>query len=127
MSKRGPKPRLAAATAGASAGRFEPPAELDVEERVEFDRLTEEVRHRGTLARTDPMAVCDLARMTCLLRRLYAEEPPDVKAVVSTQNCVRGLRRELALSLQPSRVMLRTNPGEPSDARSYWRERMGGQ
>ena len=117
---------MVVAPAGALAGRLESPIKLAADEQREFDRLVEEVRRRGTLARADPQAVADLARMTCLLRRLYDAKPPDVKQLTATQNCVRGLRRELALSLQPSRVLLRTGPGEASDARSYWREKMAG-
>src|SRR5262249_52015638 len=53
----------------ALTGRFEPPVPLETDEQEEFDRLAEEVNRRGTLARTDPQAVADLAKLTCLLRR----------------------------------------------------------
>jgi hypothetical protein len=124
-ARRGPKVRLSTVPMPA-VGRVEAPVELSAGEQAEFNRLVERANRLGLLARNDPMALADLARAQCLLNRLYAGKAPDVAEIAKTQNIVRGLRRECGITVQPSRVMLRTSPGEAMDQRSYWREKMAG-
>ena len=121
-SRRGPKPRLLPTP---FAGPLEPPVELGGEERAEFDRLVDQAHRRGLLPRLDPQALADLARAQVALNALYAAGARDVAKIAQMQNVVRGLRREAALTAQPSRVLVRPTPGEPSP-RAYWQERLNG-
>lgn len=125
MSKRGPKPGPKIRFTPAP-GRIDSPVELNADERAEFDRLVELVNGRGLLARIDPAALADLARAQVTLNGLYAAKARNVKAIAQMQNVVRGLRRETGISIQPSRVMLRTTPGEATSSRAYWTAKLAG-
>jgi hypothetical protein len=121
-TRRGPKISLAPSPV---PGGFESPVTLSTEEQQEFNRLVGIINSRGLLSKVDPQAVADLARMTCALTRAYQAVPIDAKTLTTFQNCCRGLRRELGLSLQSSRVVVRTTPGE-SDLRTIWRDKING-
>jgi hypothetical protein len=109
-----------------AVGRVEAPVKLSAEEQAEFNRLVERANRLGLLARNDPMALVDLARAQVLLNRLYAAKVPDAGEIARVQNVVRGLRRECGITIQPSRVMLRTSPGEATDQRAYWSQKLNG-
>jgi hypothetical protein len=85
-----------------------PTCSLNAEARREFDRLIEVLRAKGVLDLVDLAGVSDLARMTDLLNQAVEDGIPKVIALYQSQ--VRGLRRELGLTRQPSRSVTRLNP-----------------
>jgi phage terminase small subunit len=116
MSKSGPKPRTAANTANGFIRRdaVEPPSELSAEARSEFDRLAEVLRQKGTLERVDLAVLAECARVKALLDRAYQHvaddlDPRAMKMIGALTSQRRGLLRELGLTLQPSRSVVKTN------------------
>ncbi len=90
-------------------------------------RLEEVLRRRGVIEKIDPGAVTDLARLKVALDAAYKAKPFSPRAVGVLQGHIRGIRRELGLSLQSSRVVTRTSPDEPGSARAYWKSKLGGE
>jgi hypothetical protein len=114
MSSRGPQLRTTRNSRPGSGEFIEhhtlaPTCDLTPEARVEFDRLINVLRSKGSLGLVDLGGVTDLARMTDLLS--LAIKAGDAKAIGIYQSHVRGLRRELGLTRQPSRSVVRTVPG----------------
>jgi hypothetical protein len=117
MAKRGPKPGKPTKTVGQFI-RMEraiaPTYTLTAAARREFDRLVSVLRAKGVLALVDMAAIADLARMADLLNE--AVKAGDARTIGSYQAHVRGLRRELGLTRQPSRTITRVNPGADAAA-----------
>jgi hypothetical protein len=117
MGKRGPKPRNASnsghAGRGTNAARVHPPSELTPGADAEFRRLVEVLDARGSLERVDLAVVAEAARVKALLDKAHdvadVTDPGTIKVlnVLTTQR--RGLLRELGLTLQPSRSVVRTD------------------
>lgn len=126
--KLGPKPRTAANSrpvAGRIPGGAEPTGKLTDAELQEFDRLCGVLRQRGVLARVDLAAVTTLARLGVAIEGEFALRPINPRSLALLLGHARGIRRELGLSLQSSRVMTRTS-AEPGDARSRWAAKLSG-
>lgn len=123
MGRRGPKPRNAANSQGhASAeppAHVEPPCDLSGGALAEFRRLAGVLDSRGTLERVDLAVVAEASRIKALLDKAHGvadvTDPATIKVlnVLTTQR--RGLLRELGLTLQPSRSVLRTDARTKSD------------
>jgi hypothetical protein len=123
--KRGPKPARPPVSIRFDAVECEPTSRLCAAELREFRRLVGVLCRRGTLSRVDPAAITDLARLKVALDRAYREKPFSPREVGILQGHIRGVRRELGLSLQSSRILTRVWP-EGQDAKSYWRSKLGG-
>jgi hypothetical protein len=130
MPVRGPKVRTAQNSRARPDGEFirldramEPTCELTAAARREFVRLVAVLRSKGSLELVDLAAIADLARMTDLLNRAVKDK--NEKMIPQYQSQVRGLRRELGLTRQPSRVVTRVTPGG-MDARVYWQDKLNG-
>jgi hypothetical protein len=106
---------------------LEPTAVLEPAERTHFDRLIETLRRRGVAERVDVAAVTTLSRLEVAIDKGFTAKPFAPKALSGLINNARGIRRELGLSMQSSRIMTRTSPELPSDARAYWRAKLGGE
>jgi phage terminase small subunit len=117
MGRRGPKPRNAgnSGNPGGAKGpaRVDPPSELTPAAEAEFRRLVDVLDARGSLGRVDLAVVAEAARVKALLDRAHdvadVTDPATIKVlnVLTTQR--RGLLRELGLTLQPSRSVVRTD------------------
>ena len=119
MPSRGPKVKTAQNSRPGSSDfivhdSLEPTCDLTPQARLEFARLINVLRSKGSLGLVDLGGVSDLARMTDLLSG--AIKAGDAKAVGIYQSHVRGLRRELGLTRQPSRTLVRTVPGSDGGA-----------
>lgn len=126
MAQRGRKPRTARNSPDRHPGlirhgSLEPPSALDKVAKVEYGRLVDVLDEKGTLDRIDLAVVAEAARVKALLDRAHAMvekalDPWAVKMinVLTTQR--RGLLRELGLTLQPSRSVVRTNPSQSEAA-----------
>jgi hypothetical protein len=123
--KRGPRPPKPPPTIRIEAVECEPTSRLCAAELREFRRLVGVLCRRGTLSKVDPAAVTDLARLKVALDRAYRAKPVELREVGILQGHIRGVRRELGLSLQSSRILTRVFP-EGQDARSYWKAKLGG-
>ena len=94
---------------------LEAPSPLSPAAQAEYERLLGTLRSKGTLDRVDLAIVAECARMKGALDRLYeldpdlAERGAVAKAGILTSQR-RGLLRELGLTLQPSRNVVKTNP-----------------
>lgn len=93
---------------------LDPPCELSKAARAEYDRLVEVLAAKGTLDRVDLSCVAECARIKSLLDLAHkgTEESIDwdkAKLVGLLSGQHRGRLRELGLTLQPSRSMVRTN------------------
>jgi hypothetical protein len=115
MATRGPKLRTALNSRPGASSEFirldreiAPTCELTPTGRREFDRLIAVLRSQGTLELVDMSGISDLARMADLLDQ--AIKAGNVKAIGVYQSHVRGLRRELGLTRQPSRTVSRVRP-----------------
>jgi phage terminase small subunit len=119
MATRGPKLRTAANAGRSKKGlirrdSFEPPSELNEVAKAEYWRLVEVLRCKGTLDRVDLGAIVEAARVKDVLDRAYAIAAKGLDmyavrfvALLTTQR--RGLIKELGLTLQPSRSVVKTN------------------
>jgi hypothetical protein len=77
----------------------------------------------GSLTLVDLGGVSDLARMQDLLNR--AVRDGNEKMIPPYQSQVRGLRRELGLTRQPSRVVSRVTPGVGGEGYAKWYAMLG--
>jgi phage terminase small subunit len=114
MAKRGPKLATGNARPRECRGRCPAsPSKLAPEAAAEFKRLVRVLRQRGALERVDLAVVAEASRVKALLDD--AHEWADVRdhATISVVNTLtaqrRGLLRELGLTLQPSRSLIRTD------------------
>lgn len=124
-SLRGPKPPTVPFGTVSGASRA-PTEHLNREEAKEFRRLVEECRKRGVLDKVDPQMIVDAACMQVLLRRERRAAEPNAATICKIQNALRGLRRDLALVQQPSRVVTRVHPNAHETLRSKWGDKMAG-
>lgn len=121
MAKRGPKVRtVAGGTPGRRAAReLEPCSDLGPEARAEFARLVEALELIGALDRVDPGVITEVARVKALLDKAHHVADVSDAATIKVVNVLtsqrRGLLRELGLTLQPSRSVVRTNVKSASD------------
>ncbi|MGP0065929.1 MAG: hypothetical protein ACLQGP_20310 [Isosphaeraceae bacterium] len=120
---RGPKNRTAQNVHRSHAGiirhkTLDPPCKLSKAAQEEYDRLLGVLQAKGTLDRIDLAVIAECARIKGILDRYHdaidgSEGVPDSKLVASLGTLTsqrRGLLRELGLSVQPSRSVVRTNP-----------------
>ncbi len=127
MITRGPKPKTAKKAAQKpprtiSLDQLTPPSDLDAEANSEFVRLVRVLDNRGTLDRIDLAVLAECARIKGLLDRVHCSlgrSSPDLSTLkmiglLTTQR--RGLLRELGLTLQPSRSVVKTTAKQPEDA-----------
>jgi hypothetical protein len=125
MAKRGPKLRTAA---NAAPGRKGPirhgaraaPSVLSRAARAEYDRLLRVLDEKGTLDRVDLSCVAECARIKALLDLAYDGTAEGIdwgkaKLIGLLSGQHRGRLRELGLTLQPSRSVMRTNAVPPAD------------
>jgi len=89
---------------------LESPTDLTPRAQREYRRLLGMLRAAGTLERVDLGIVAEAARVLDLLDRAYPEagqelDPKAVGMICRLTAQRRGLLRELALTLQPSRTM----------------------
>jgi hypothetical protein len=125
MSDRGRKLTTAKNASGTARGfirreSLASPIDLAPDALVEYQRLCEVLRSRGTLDRLDLMTVAACASMRANLNRVQKViddlPEPDMNSVRKLAMLTmqwRGLMRELGLTLQPSRTLLRTTPIRP--------------
>jgi hypothetical protein len=106
-------------------GAVEPVGNLDEAELAEFDRLCTVLRNRGVMDRVDLAAVSTLAKLGMAIEKAWETKPFAPRALGVLIGHARGIRRELGLSLQSSRVMTRTSPSD-GDARAQWRAKLAG-
>jgi P27 family predicted phage terminase small subunit len=116
VAKRGPKVRQK----GRATGEIEIPEGLDEPGRVEFLRLVEQVRARGTLDRIDVQLLVATARTVVLLEKAHAElgagaltkksgdgtpMPHPMLNVINVQTMrLRGLLNDLGLTPKTSKL-----------------------
>jgi hypothetical protein len=113
MSKRGPKPRTPFNSGPVIAGSMEhgeppePTSDLSTRAQAELDRLVQTLRDRGTIAAADAGTITEAARLKAALDEVH-ERPggavANIKVVGILTSQLRGLRRELGLTIQPSRA-----------------------
>lgn len=116
---RGPKLRTAHNTRRGSRGivhheTLEPPCPLSGAARAEYDRLVKVLASKGTLDRVELLTVASAARVKGTLDALYQADPElSERGAVGRAGILfsqlRGLLRELGLTLQPSRSVVKTN------------------
>ncbi len=128
---RGPKPKTIHNSAPGSApldrSPLEPTTNLSIEARREFDRLVASISSRGLIGRVDAGHVTMAAILAAELNAILAENDTaaNIKTIAQLSSQIRGLRRELGLTTQPSKSLVR--PGafaEPADALAEWRARV---
>ncbi len=119
MSKRGPKLRSCQEQPTRHAGHRSPrepgtDVPLSVNALAEFTRLVQVLADRGTLDRADLGAVTDAARFKDLLDAANGTftnrgetDNKEIAIMCQLQSQLRGLRRELGLTLHPSKVTTR--------------------
>lgn len=123
MGTRGPKPRNASSGRSQPQAResfgVEPPCELSDGARAEFSRLVQVLDARGSLGRVDLAVVAEAARVKSLLDKAHeivdVTDPATIKVVNLLTTQRRGLLRELGLTLQPSRSLVRTDARPSAD------------
>jgi phage terminase small subunit len=98
---------------------FEPPSPLTKEARTEYDRLLAVLGAKGTLDRVDLAVVAECSRINALLDRAHAlaeklVERDAIKMIGLLTSQRRGLLRELGLTTQPSRNLVKHSPA-PTD------------
>jgi phage terminase small subunit len=125
MAARGPKIRTAGNASAAHPGviRHEtlaPPCPLSKAAQAEYDRLISLLRSKGSLDRIEIGIVAKCARFSATLDALYASDPDLVDrgsvsraGILSSQ--IRGLLREIGLTVQPSRSLVKTSPMTPEE------------
>jgi len=120
--KRGPKVRTSRNASDRRQGLIRrettaPPSDLTDVAKAEYDRLIAVLEAKGTLDRLDLGIVAEAARIKALLDRAHADvlliEPRAIQVVALLTSQRRGLLRELGLTLQPSRSVVRGNSGAP--------------
>ena len=129
---RGPKPRTAC---NARAGSVESirretvaaPCELSPAAQAEYERLLDALRSKGTLERVDLVCVAECARVKALLDRAHALVESNglywdnAKLIGLLSGQHRGRLRELGLTTQPCRSVVRTPLGSERDTKaSKW-------
>lgn len=118
--KRGPKLRSAQNSHDTRPGivrheTLEPPSDLPPAARAEYNRLVGVLQAKGTLDRVDLGVIAEAARTKEWLDQSYqatAGRVPtlvEIAAVSKLTSQRRGLLRELGLTLQPSRSVVKTN------------------
>ena len=117
MATRGKKPKTASNSAPPIGIKFEgvlPTSILNKEASKEFSRLCTVLFLRGTLERVDIAVLTECARITARLDQAYKLDELKVINQLTTQR--RGLLRELGLTLQPSRSVVKTVAKETNQA-----------
>lgn len=121
MSVRGPKIKTAENSSRSRKGIIrrtsEAPASTLVDvAQIEYQRLLEVLRVKGTLDRVDLAVVTEASRIKALLDRAHKASEGEGEPVWGTIKLIgllttqrRGLLRELGLTLQPSQSKVRTN------------------
>jgi phage terminase small subunit len=138
--KRGPKVRTAqnAALGHKELIRHETldaPCELTAGARDEYERLLGVLQTKGTLDRVDLAVVAECARIKSLLDIAHASvegitemsgaDWPKIKLVGFLTTQRRYLLRELGLTTQPCRSVVRANPvGSERDDKDRWSGRL---
>jgi hypothetical protein len=130
MATRGPKTKtLLNSRKGPSGsivhGCLDPPCDLTDDAKVEYERLLDVLRSAGTLERVDLLCVANAARVKALVDKAHKAldddmDPTRVKLLNLLTTQLRGLMRELALTLQPSRTTFRAKPPADGEAASKW-------
>jgi phage terminase small subunit len=128
MAKRGKKLSTAKNSLPGSSGRIhrksiDPPSTLSPEAQIEYQRLCEVLESRGTLDRIDLAVVAECARIKDLLDRVQKLCGIGIDSKMISTACQltsqrRGLLREMGLSIQPSRSVIRSDmqvPGKQSE------------
>ena len=119
MASRGKKPK----TAKNSTPRLLPtdfrmeihPASPLVDKQLaEFRRLVDVLFARGTLDLVDVAVITEAARVCARLSKAYDDDDTKVINQLTTQR--RGLLRELGLTLQPSRSLVKTVAKDQNEA-----------
>ncbi len=130
---RGPKLRTAANTAPGQSkldrAGFEPTFKLDLAGRREFRRLVAAITARGLVGRVDVGHLTLCAHLSAELERILRDPvgPETIKLVTTLTSQIRGLKREMAITLQPSRNAVKTMPGAGyGGAYGEWKARTGG-
>jgi phage terminase small subunit len=132
---RGPKPRTAE---NARLGHkelirhetLESPCELTEAALAEYRRLVGVLQAKGTLDRVDLCVVAECARVFGLLNHAHADiegkptwQQAKLVGLLTTQR--RGLLRELGLTTQPCRSVVKANPvGSERDEKNPWEGRL---
>jgi phage terminase small subunit len=94
---------------------LEPPCKLTAPARKEYDRLVAVLKAKGTLDRMDLACVAECARVAVLLDAAYGSikgEPTweQAKLIGLLDGKHRGRLRDLGLTTQPCRSVVRANP-----------------
>jgi hypothetical protein len=124
MSARGRKLRTADNTADGHPGFIRrddegPTSDLEGLALEEYERLRDVLHSKGTLDRVDLAVLTEAARVKVMLDEAYKVATTDLDRgarliqVLTTQR--RGLLREMGLTLQPSRSVVRTNAVSPEE------------
>ena len=118
MPDRGPKPRTVRNSPPRPSGtvpisEIEPTSALNPEALAEFRRLVAVLDNRGTLDRIDLAIVTECARIKDLLDQNHkllsiTMDPKTVAIVTQLTSQRRGLLREMALTMTPSRSVVKT-------------------
>jgi hypothetical protein len=129
---RGPKLKTAANSAP-SQSRFdrapmEPTIRLTLAGRREFRRLVQALVSRGLIGKVDAGHVSLCAALTAELEKaMEVITPLSVSMVTTLASQVRGLKREMGLTIQPSRSITKVTPGSSAGgAFGDWKARTGG-
>jgi hypothetical protein len=132
-SNRGPKLHTIGNSAPHAGGfirtPMEPTSKLNAAGRAEFRRLVAALSSKGTIGRVDPGVVTECARIKAALDSIHEANDirADLKAVTTLTSQRRGLLRELGLTLQPSRSVVKSVPGSGTGgAYGDWQSRNGG-
>jgi hypothetical protein len=102
----------------------EPTSPLNEDATKEFWRLVEVMESRGCLDRVDLSVITNAARTKDLLDRanagldnvVGADYFKQIAAINSLQGQLRGLTRELALTIKPSTTLVRSDAKKPAQA-----------
>jgi phage terminase small subunit len=99
---------------------IEPPSELTPGARAEYDRLCDVLDSRGTLDRIDLAVVAECARIKDLLDQVQklcglGIDPKMISTACQLTSQRRGLLREMGLSIQPSRSVVKTAGKTPKE------------
>jgi hypothetical protein len=134
--KRGPKIRTADNAREGHPGlirrdSLDSPSDLSTGAQAEYQRLLDVLRAKGTLERVDIGVIAEAARIKALLDTAHGMidvlmDPKIMKMVGALTTQRRGLLRELGLTLQPSRSVVRGNPAgsERDSMASKWAGKM---
>jgi hypothetical protein len=112
MANRGPKPKTAMNSgshqAGFIRGPHVPTSDLTPGGHTEFTRLVGMLTSMGTLERVDMGIVTEASRVKAALDEIHAENDTrgNIKVIGILTSQLRGLNRELGLTLHPSRSVV---------------------